>query len=499
MGVGPTTARLPQKEQPKREERPLAKQGGQPPAQLAKRGAAAKVGPKTKEGTFNMPPPAARRNLLPPATQGPPPTGGAIRAEEEKDGNVEATWAQVLSRAAAKARKTETVPPRPPKSGKSGAAPKTESVDKPHIGERRKEEAKRAREKAPRDGGPPPPPGGGGDDGNGRGKRNRWREGPRRTIWATAAAGSTIKKEIKKLIDMLPIVETNMQKTEKKKSYSEAAEKITNDLGKKYIIQDPKKKKLKIKIFDIEKEDCEKEQEFWKKIEEQNGLMKNSIQGKIMQYMLSKVIMLTMVNLTINNRNITINAIKCLDEVVPRKKIALRNKWRDLLAIGLDNGEVLAFEYGHGVEGVQFIEKLFREGVDRLKFVEMLLGLDTVLLNSEFIVHDIDLQRLYKLTKRNRKFKSYRVGHLLLKVSASRMKNDFVHVAPSTGLTVCHSVTPIINDILDYLGANFTQNSRNIMSSTNIPFSRTFLTNLRIAPSVFFTESLYLSRHELEM
>ncbi|EGI66645.1 Sulfotransferase 1A1 [Acromyrmex echinatior] len=100
-----------------------------------------------------------------------------------------------------------------------------------------------------------------------------------------------------------------------------------------------------------------------------------------------------------------------------------------------------------------------------------------------------------------------------LKVSASRMKNDFVHVAPSTGLTVCHSVTPIINDILDYLGANFTQNSRNIvfqswncltlwatasifsgvrtvralgplLSSTNIPFSRTFLTNLRIAPSV---------------
>ncbi|EGI63742.1 hypothetical protein G5I_07851 [Acromyrmex echinatior] len=70
-----------------------------------------------------------------------------------------------------------------------------------------------------------------------------------------------------------------------------------------------------------------------------------------------------------------------------------------------------------------------------------------------------------------------------LKVSASRMKNDFVHVAPSTGLTVCHSVPPIINDILDYLGANFTQNSRNIMSSTNIPFSRTFLTNLRIAPS----------------
>ncbi|EGI61750.1 hypothetical protein G5I_09966 [Acromyrmex echinatior] len=79
----------------------------------------------------------------------------------------------------------------------------------------------------------------------------------------------------------------------------------------------------------------------------------------------------------------------------------------------------------------------------------------------------------------------YHLFDFTLKVSASRMKNDFVHVAPSTGLTVCHSVTPIINDILDYLGANFTQNSRNIMSSTNIPFSRTFLTNLRIAPSSF--------------
>ena len=43
------------------------------------------------------------------------------------------------------------------------------------------------------------------------------------------------------------------------------------------------------------------------------------------------------------------------------------------------------------------------------------------------------------------------------------MKNDFVHVAPSTGLTVCHSVTPISDDILNYLGANFTQNSRNVV------------------------------------
>lgn len=43
------------------------------------------------------------------------------------------------------------------------------------------------------------------------------------------------------------------------------------------------------------------------------------------------------------------------------------------------------------------------------------------------------------------------------------MKSDFVHVAPSTGLTVCLSVTPISDDILNYLGANFTQNSRNVV------------------------------------
>ena len=46
--------------------------------------------------------------------------------------------------------------------------------------------------------------------------------------------------------------------------------------------------------------------------------------------------------------------------------------------IGLDNGKDLAFECGHRIEEVQFIERLLREGVDRLKFVETLLGLNTV-------------------------------------------------------------------------------------------------------------------------
>jgi len=38
----------------------------------------------------------------------------------------------------------------------------------------------------------------------------------------------------------------------------------------------------------------------------------------------------------------------------------------------------ILFECGHGVEGVQFIERLLGEDMDRLKCVEMLLGLDTV-------------------------------------------------------------------------------------------------------------------------
>jgi len=57
--------------------------------------------------------------------------------------------------------------------------------------------------------------------------------------------------------------------------------KVANDMGEKYIIQAPKKKKLKIKIFDVDKEDCEQDQEFWKRIEEQNGFTRNTLLGQI--------------------------------------------------------------------------------------------------------------------------------------------------------------------------------------------------------------------------
>jgi len=57
--------------------------------------------------------------------------------------------------------------------------------------------------------------------------------------------------------------------------------KVANDMREKYIIQAPKKKKLKIKIFYVDKEDCEQNQEFWRRIEEQNGFTRNTLLGQI--------------------------------------------------------------------------------------------------------------------------------------------------------------------------------------------------------------------------
>lgn len=158
---------------------------------------------------------------------------------------------------------------------------------------------------------------------------------------------STIKREMKKVTDALPMLGAGVQEAGKKKSYSEAAskkqeaviiikpleenannnsedtkrdiknkidvaklgvgitklkkvtrgavvvgcederqadklkEKVTKDLGEKYIVQAPMKKKLKIKIYDVGREDSENEQDFWEKIEEQNGFRKDSTVGKI--------------------------------------------------------------------------------------------------------------------------------------------------------------------------------------------------------------------------
>lgn len=58
-------------------------------------------------------------------------------------------------------------------------------------------------------------------------------------------------------------------------------DKIAEDLGEKYEVKEPKKRKLKIKIFDIDKEDCESEEDFWSKVEEQNECGREGVRGKI--------------------------------------------------------------------------------------------------------------------------------------------------------------------------------------------------------------------------
>jgi len=156
-----------------------------------------------------------------------------------------------------------------------------------------------------------------------------------------------IKREVKKVAELLPMMGTNTQTTGKKKSYSDAVsnkqeaviiikplkedetnsseetkkdiknkidvtklglgitkmkkvtkgavvvgcensdqaeklkEKVTSEMGEKYVIQAPKKKKRRIKIFDVDRDDCGDEKEFWEKIEDQNGLVKNSVRGRI--------------------------------------------------------------------------------------------------------------------------------------------------------------------------------------------------------------------------
>jgi len=40
---------------------------------------------------------------------------------------------------------------------------------------------------------------------------------------------------------------------------------VAKDLDEKYVIHAPMKRKLKIRIFDVDKEDSENGQEFWEK------------------------------------------------------------------------------------------------------------------------------------------------------------------------------------------------------------------------------------------
>lgn len=108
-----------------------------------------------------------------------------------------------------------------------------------------------------------------------------------------AGSSEVTKKDIKNKIDVskLGVGITKMKKVtrgavvvgcENKMQVEKLKEKVAKDLGEKYVIQVPMKRKLKIRIFDVEKEDSENEQEFWEKIREQNGFRKDSVHGKIL-------------------------------------------------------------------------------------------------------------------------------------------------------------------------------------------------------------------------
>ncbi|XP_011050561.1 PREDICTED: nascent polypeptide-associated complex subunit alpha, muscle-specific form-like [Acromyrmex echinatior] len=127
MGVVPATAPSPKG--------PPAKQGGQPPVVQGGQPSAkkAKIPPKAGGNAPGVSTPTARRDSPPPSI--PPTSGDGGRMADAN----EATWAQVVSRAAkkaaAKAAKTESAPPRPaPKSAKSANAPVTHASNKKGSG-----------------------------------------------------------------------------------------------------------------------------------------------------------------------------------------------------------------------------------------------------------------------------------------------------------------------------------------------------------------------------
>jgi len=100
------------------------------------------------------------------------------------------------------------------------------------------------------------------------------------------------KREIKNKIDVakLGIGITEMRgvtrgavvvRCENVKQASRLKEEVAKDLGEKYVVQEPIKRKLKIKIFGVDKEDCDDEHDLWNKIEEQNGYKRDTIRRKI--------------------------------------------------------------------------------------------------------------------------------------------------------------------------------------------------------------------------
>jgi len=91
-----------------------------------------------------------------------------------------------------------------------------------------------------------------------------------------ACSSDQTKRDIKNSIDIakLEVGITAMKKVNKgavvigcedKNQAEILREKVANDMGEKCIIQAPKKKTLKIKVFDVDKKDCERDQKFWRR------------------------------------------------------------------------------------------------------------------------------------------------------------------------------------------------------------------------------------------
>lgn len=85
---------------------------------------------------------------------------------------------------------------------------------------------------------------------------------------------------------------------------------VVKDLGKKYEIQVPKKRKPKVKIYDVDKEDCENEKMFWEKIEEQNGMQRNTIIRKVMKVNFKKTMVIAEVNAETREKLIQMEKLK---------------------------------------------------------------------------------------------------------------------------------------------------------------------------------------------
>jgi hypothetical protein len=106
-------------------------------------------------------------------------------------------------------------------------------------------------------------------------------------------SSETTKKDIKGKIDIskLGVGITKLRKVtrgavvvgcESKLQAEKLKEKVAEDFGEKYIVKEPKKRKLKLKIFDVDRADCESEEDFWEKVEEQNECGRAGIRGKIL-------------------------------------------------------------------------------------------------------------------------------------------------------------------------------------------------------------------------